>query len=256
VRLSRLLFGVGLPAVLLAATSACAGDGTGLNCDPATVSTLTIGVKVTDALDTGHCISGGDAGDLFQFSLGGTTVIRFTAISDKFPPEFTIAKPSASPSNDDEILFNGGSPARAVAVLPAGQYVLDVQSGDNGVGAYTLASDIIPLNQCFVPPNPNAFIAAGTTLSSSLETTDCMGPSEVYQIRLRGGRSYTFTATSGISQYNLLLGKDNSPVAGSGVITTNGTATITYTPPSSGYYTVAVGAVGGRTGAYTLSITP
>ena len=44
-------------------------------------------------------------------------------------------------------------------------------------------------------------------------------------------------------------------VAG-GVITTNGNATFTYTPTSSGYYVVSFSPLGTRTGAYTLTVTP
>ena len=155
----------------------------------------------------------------------------------------------------------GGSPAKAVAVLPAGQYVVDIQSSNNAVGAYTLSSEVVALNACYHTNGTPVYIVPGTMLASEIRNTDCQvsGTSswfETYTVRLRAGRSYTFTATTAINQFNLLFGTGTAPLAGSGVITTNGTATITYTPTSSGYYLVNFAPIGNRTGAYSLTVSP
>lgn len=246
-------------AALLAGCSS--DDGTGLDCDPATTLTLTVGVQVSDAIDKGHCISEGDPGDLFTLTVAQTSVLRFTATSSAFPPEISIAKPGSPASADDEVAFVAGSPARTVVILSPGTYVVDIQSSDNSVGAYTLTTETVGLNACYHGTSSNIFVVPGQTISSEITMQDCPAPggahTETYTVRLRAGRSYTFTATtSAISQFNLLFGTGSQSLAGAGVITTDGSETITYTPTTSGYYLITLGPIGGRFGTYTLSVTP
>ena len=259
---TRTLRGTALPVALaLSSLAADCSGGSGIDCDPATTLPLTVGVKVSDAIDTKHCISGDDPGDLFTLTLTQQTVARFTATSTRFRPEITIARPSATPSIEDEVLFVAGSPAQAVAILPAGQYVVDIQSSDNAVGAYELTSEVVGLNACYDTNGVFTFMTTGQTLNSEITTADCApaeAPAaryELYGVYLRAGRAYTFTATTAINSFNFSLAKDRTNVAG-GVITTNGNATFTYTPTSSGYYVVGFAPLGTRTGPFTLSVSP
>jgi hypothetical protein len=248
-------------AALSAVLAACSSDdGSGLDCDPATTLTLTVGAQLSDAIDRDHCISGGDPGDLFTLTVAQTSVVRFTATSSAFPPEISITKPGSPASAEDEVAFKAGSPARAVVVLSPGQYLVDIQSSDNAVGAYTLTTEAVGLNACYHANGIPVFLVPGQTLASEIATTDCPAPNgahfEIYTLRLRAGRSYTFTATTAIDQFNLRFGTATTTLAGDGVITTNGSATITHTPSTSGYYLIGFGPIGNRHGAYTLSVTP
>ena len=118
---SRLLCGVSLPAGLglTMILAACAG-GTpaGVNCDLTTqVPTLTIGVTVSGAMEDTDCSVDGDPGDVYRLTLSATTQFSATVSADKISPQIFIQKNATTISDNADIVFESGKPAKLNALL-------------------------------------------------------------------------------------------------------------------------------------------
>jgi hypothetical protein len=259
------LLAIGMPLALAVVVAVgCSSDTTGIQCDPATVTPLALGVTVNGSLDTGNCISEGDPGDAYSFTLTGTTTARFTATSDKFQPEIGVGRLNATSATDAEVMQvfgQSGQPTRGWVILPAGSYAVDLQSNNDAFGAYTLNTATGDPTGCVETNGGMAVFAIPSgTINGSWDNTDCFltgGLNEGYAMRLIAGRAYTFTLRSSIQTLGIHLevSKDGQIVAGNGTNSNTGVVTFSYTPTSTGYYRVGTAPIGAGRGPYTLTVS-
>lgn len=147
------------------------------------------------------------------------------------------------------------------AILPAGDFLIGANSLMGGeVGAYDLSSVSLPQQQ--VSNCEDMFTVPGITTDQTLQTTDCNQSgfySDDYIIFLNNGQTVTITMTSSAIDSYLelysLQGSATRVASNDDVDGTTKNSSITYTATALGYYFVKAGtAVGGSTGAYTLTI--
>lgn len=251
---------IGVSLVVLA--TACTGETpAGVDCDVAGIPTLTIGTTVNGAMEDSDCSVEGDPGDVYRLSLSATTLFGATVASDKYGSQIFIQKNTGVISDNGDVVFSSGKPARANALLPAGEYIVEIQSDGNVKGPYTLTTKALDGTGCPEASGYKTFTLTGFAIAGTIAAGDCVSavggiPNDGYFMRLTAGTSYAVTVNSSLPNVHLEVSKDGTVVAGAGIQSTTGKLTINYTPTASDYYRVALVSVTGAPGPYTLTVTP
>jgi hypothetical protein len=262
VKPSALLCRLFMPAALcIAVLTACAGDTpAGVVCDVSKVPTLAIGVQVNGAMEDGDCTVDGDPGDAYRLSLTGITVFNATLSSDKYAGQLYIEKNTGVVSNDGDVVFESGKPARVQVLLPAGEYIMTIQSDNNVKGAYTLTTSAAANTGCPQTSSSKLFTVTGLGIVGSFAADDCKlgngAPTDGYFMKLKAGQPYTISVNSTLPFVHLETALEGAVVAGGGSTSTNGKLSISYTPTKTAYYLIGVSTNLGVTGGYTLTVTP
>ncbi len=253
----------GVDPVLFSATS-------GSPCVEANFQSLALGtqsqtVQLSGSLGAADCH--GSIGILSGVIDGYKIAVPFTSLVSLHFSASGIATPLVDLRSSRDLVLPAASGTSLRAILPGGTYYYRGGGlGSNATGSYTISTSVASstnIGGCYDPP----FVVPGLITEQQLDDVfDCtiygrlFGPDrrmDEFRIYLNAGKTYEFRQQSSVfDTWIRLLDGTRTAVAQSDDADGGTNSRMSFTPESTGIYVIqATSSYGGKTGAYTLSIS-
>jgi hypothetical protein len=229
--------------------------------------TLTIATPRTGAVAGGDCVlpnADGRHGDSYTFSVETQSIFAFNVTGTT--ETGVRIRDNSKTGEQQEVAFhdNGLLQYGSFVTLMPGSYTLDIAADEDGAsGDYSIGSSIATAPQpsnCVQPPEHWRFAMIGTTTGGAITSGDCAGAStffvDAYNVMMLAGsaRKITVTMSAGGAVEVRLM---DSPTLVTLPVSRNtaGDNIVNFTPPTTGYYNIAIiAAPGTGTITYTIKI--